>query len=48
MRKIKKAPKSPKWQFESLIPSLMRVVDGLINYYLDTKYLLFNLCAIML
>jgi hypothetical protein len=48
MRKIKKALKSPKWQSESPIPSLMRVVDGLINYYLISKYLLLNLCAIML
>jgi hypothetical protein len=44
----KKALKSPKWQFESPIPSLMRVVDGLISYYLIDKYLLLNLCAIML
>ena len=38
----KKALKSPNWQAESPIPSLMRVVDGLINYYLITKYLVYR------
>ena len=38
----KKALKSPNWQSESPIPSLMRVVDGLINYYLITKYLVYR------
>lgn len=38
----KKALKSPNWQSESPIPSLMRVVDGLINYYLIAKYLIYR------